>query len=116
MAGVARVITAADLPGPNNFFSMGATPEPIVVALQQTVQYAGQSIALVLADTQAHADAAALLVTATYTNVLPPILSIADARANPTRGLANVQMPPLVYGNVQQAFQTAPNVVQVCKL
>ena len=88
-------------------------PEPIVVGLQETVQYAGQSIAIILANTQAQADAAALLVTATYTNVLPPILTIADARANPERGIANVAVPPLVYGNVQQAFQSAPNVVQV---
>jgi xanthine dehydrogenase molybdopterin-binding subunit B len=69
---------------------------------------------LVLASTQAQADAAALLVTATYTNVLPPILSIADARSNPARGIAQVDMPPLVSGDVQAAFKTAPNVVQVC--
>ncbi len=60
--------------------------EPIMVPITQTVQYAGQAIAMVLADTQAHADAAALLVTATYTNALTPILTIADARANPSRG------------------------------
>ena len=53
------------------------------------MQYAGQSIAIILANTQAQADAAALLVTATYTNVLPPILTIADALANPERGVAN---------------------------
>jgi xanthine dehydrogenase molybdopterin-binding subunit B len=97
--------------------SLSQTPnaEPIMVALQDTVQYAGQSIAIVLAATQAQADAAALLVIATYTNQLPPILTIADARANPSRGILNVGTAPLVAGNVQNAFQTATNLVQVSR-
>ena len=84
-----------------------------MVALQDTVQYAGQSIAIVLANTQAQADAAALLVTATYTNQLPPILTIADALANPTRGVLSNPRAPMVEGNVSSALSAAPYVIQV---
>ena len=78
------------------------------------MHYAGQSIAIILANTQAQADAAALLVTATYTNVLPPILDIASALENPSRGVITFNMPPLVYGNVQNAFDDAPVIIEVC--
>lgn len=88
-------------------------PEPLLVGLGQSVLYAGQAIAIVLADTQAHADSAALLVMATYTNMQTPILSIADALANPARGVINYNIPPLESGNVQAALATAPNVIQV---
>ncbi len=66
-----------------------------------------------LASTQAQADAAALLVTATYTNVLPPILSIADARANPARGFFPSPKPPLVVGTAKDRLKLSPHVVTV---
>ncbi len=106
-----------------------------MVACTQTVQYAGQAIAMVLADTQAHADAAALLVTATYTDKLTPILTINDARANPDRGMIIVNksamntvnyyaclclagffefvIPPLVCGDTRNALQSSPIVIEV---
>ena len=84
------------------------------MGLQSTVQYAGQAIAMILAQTQAQADAAALLVTATYTNILPPILTIAQARANPSRGIfTSPVIPPLVYGDTTAALKTAPFVINV---
>ena len=85
-----------------------------MVELLHKVEYAGQAIALVLANTQAQADAAALLVTATYTDVVPPILTIADARANPSRGFLAVDMPPLVVGNAKKTAVSASKVVTVC--
>jgi xanthine dehydrogenase molybdopterin-binding subunit B len=94
-------------------FMKEIVPEPIMVALQDTVQYAGQSIAIVLAATQAQADAAALLVTATYTNQLPPILTIADAVSNPSRGIFDYPLAPLVEGDVTAALSSAPFIIQV---
>ena len=110
--GVVQILTAADLTGPNNFYGMAQFPEPIMVGLQQQVMYAGQSIALVLAQTQAQADTAALLVTSTYANQQTPIQTIADARANPERGLFNYPIPPIVSGNLQPALQSSQFVIQ----
>jgi xanthine dehydrogenase molybdopterin-binding subunit B len=94
-------------------FNLQIQDEPIMVSLNSTVQYAGQCIAIVLAQTQIQANNAALAVTATYSNQQTPILSISDAKANPTRGFFNYSMPPLSYGNAQNAMATAPNVVSV---
>lgn len=79
--GVAKFISAADIPGKNNFVSAnsGSSVEFIFVPLGGSVDYAGQAIGMVLADTQEHANAAAKLVTATYTNIQTPILTIDDA-------------------------------------
>lgn len=51
------------------------------VFASETVSCVGQLLGIVVADTKAYADAAAALVHVTYTEELPPILSIEDAIA-----------------------------------
>jgi len=75
--GVRRVLTARDVPGDND---VGAVrkDEPLFVPAGGVIQYAGQLLAVVVADTIEGARAAAAAVTATVTP-LPPVLGIRAA-------------------------------------
>ena len=76
-----RVFTAADIPGDNNFIPPGcsARTQYIFLPVGERVQFAGQALALVVADTERHARAAARAVTATYADEKKPLLTVADA-------------------------------------
>eukprot|EP00730_Choanoeca_flexa_P003145 TRINITY_DN11305_c0_g1_i3.p1 TRINITY_DN11305_c0_g1~~TRINITY_DN11305_c0_g1_i3.p1 ORF type:complete len:1308 (+),score=353.97 TRINITY_DN11305_c0_g1_i3:32-3955(+) len=78
--GVHTCMDATDLP-PNYPAPQqaGQDREPLFVASGERVMFHGQAIGMVLADTQAHADAAAKLVTATYTDVQRPVLTLDQA-------------------------------------
>jgi xanthine dehydrogenase large subunit len=73
--GVISVITAADIPGKNDVAPI-ASGEPLFAA--EKVEYAGQPIAAVAAETRDQALAAAKLITAAI-EPLPAILTIAQA-------------------------------------
>ena len=75
--GVAVVIAAADIPGKNNF---GPVVEDDPIFAPGLVQYAGQSIFAVAADSFAGARKAARLAVVEY-EVLDPVLDIDDAVA-----------------------------------
>ena len=73
--GVVSVITAADIPGKNDIAPIAAN-EPLFAA--EVVQYAGQPVAAICADTRDQALAAVKLVTLDI-EPLPAILTIAQA-------------------------------------
>jgi len=77
MPGVVAVYTAEDIPGTNLIGSMANDEE--VLASKEVLMH-DQPIALVVADTHRHANAAALKVKADY-EPLPIVLSIEDAIA-----------------------------------
>lgn len=80
LVGVVRVIQAPDIPGDNLALSpMVGHGEPLLVPVGGEVAHDGQPIAIVLADTQKHADAAAKLVTATVVNQKKPLITVQDA-------------------------------------
>jgi xanthine dehydrogenase/oxidase len=80
--GVFRVLTAKDLKYGNNSTPAGmGAPERIFVDVGETADYAGQAVAVVLADTQANANAAAKLAVVSATPIGKPIITIADAMA-----------------------------------
>ncbi|CAH1253092.1 XDH [Branchiostoma lanceolatum] len=70
------------------------------------VSYAGQPVALVIADTQAHADVIAKAVLVTYTDIKPPILSIHDAIAAES---FHPNVTELVKGDAKGALAGAPH-------
>jgi xanthine dehydrogenase large subunit len=76
-AGVVDVITAAEVPGHNNTGPI-VHDEPLLPT--DTVQFYGQALAWVVAQTQAQAQAAAALVRFELAP-LPAILSFSDAKA-----------------------------------
>jgi xanthine dehydrogenase/oxidase len=95
MPGVLCCIGAEDIPpgGINNFCARGV-PEPVFAT--DYIAYAGQPIGMVIADTQAHADAAAFAVTAKYEQEKKPILTIKDAIA--ANSLYPESLAPLIAG------------------
>jgi xanthine dehydrogenase large subunit len=76
--GVVAVFTAADVPGDNDIGAMGIGDEPLLAA--DRVQYVGQPIFLVAAETRDAARRAARLARITY-DELPAQLDIEAARA-----------------------------------
>ena len=98
--GVVSIITAADIPGKNDIAPIAAN-EPLFAA--DFVQYAGQPVAAVAAETRDQALAAAKLITVDI-EPLPAILTVAQALE------ANSVLCPaqtLECGNVTEALAKA---------
>lgn len=75
--GVYRVILAGDIPGVNTFTAPGFVDE--LLFCYDQVDYAGQPVGLVLANTLEIAKEAAKVVKVTYKEQKTPILSVFDA-------------------------------------
>ncbi|XP_055348665.1 uncharacterized protein LOC129595632 [Paramacrobiotus metropolitanus] len=110
LSGVRQVFTAADIPGKNNVSppaTLGPTdPEELFASKQSS--YAGQPVALVVADTKAVAEAGAKLVKVTYSNVKTPILSCQDAISQKS---FHGQMQSIIVGDPDKALAQAPNKI-----
>src|SRR5690348_11536760 len=125
MPGVHAVFFAGDLPGP-----MATQPIPMILPVlgikafrtqlclaRDEVSYAGQSVALVVADTRYIAEDAAALVAVDY-EVLPAISDCREALApgapavhsDLTTNLAS--RIPMSYGDVDKAFAGAAHVIE----
>jgi len=104
-AGVAAVYTAADIPGAND---CGPIIHDDPILADGLVQYVGQPIFIVVADTHDHARRAARLATVDYEE-LPAILTPQAARA-----AQSWVLPPmrLARGDCQAAFERAPHAVK----
>ncbi|HEY9539340.1 MAG TPA: hypothetical protein VIS03_17230, partial [Kiloniellaceae bacterium] len=76
--GVALVLTAADIPGVNDISPTHRHDEPILA--EDIVEYAGQPIFVVAAETRDQARCAARLAAIDY-EPLPAVLSFEDAMA-----------------------------------
>ena len=76
--GFIRFLRASDVPGQNQ---IGEQVKDEELFASTTVIYKGQSVGLVVADTQRHADDAAKLVKITYKDSKTPIVTMADAKA-----------------------------------
>src|SRR5471032_664609 len=103
--GVVAVYTAQDIPGTND---CGPIIHDDPILAPGLVQYVGQPIFIVVADTHDHARHAARLAHVTY-DELPAIMTPQEAKA----ALSYV-LPPmrLMRGGAQAAFETAPHVVK----
>ncbi|XP_052261039.1 uncharacterized protein LOC127865162 isoform X4 [Dreissena polymorpha] len=77
MQGVVKVLLAQHIPGVNNAMPSPYLPEEVLCS--RRVMYAGQAIALVIADNEETAYSAARAVTASYSDVRPPVLTIEEA-------------------------------------
>ncbi|WP_158045370.1 xanthine dehydrogenase molybdopterin binding subunit [Skermanella pratensis] len=86
--GVVEVVTAADVPGVNDVSCMGRHDEPLFAA--DLIEYAGQPLFAVAAETREQARRAARLAVATYED-LEPVLTLDQARERGT-----VVFPPMI--------------------
>ena len=105
--GVVAVLTAADIPGENNVGPI-LHDDPILAA--EEVQYIGQPIFMVVAETVDQARRAARLATIEYEE-LPATLAIEDALANRACVLPSVT---LERGDWKGALEAAPHRLRGC--
>ena len=77
-SGVLAVCTAADLPVKRLYYGPAYKDQPILA--HEVIRYAGEPVVAVVADTEAHAEAALRLIEITY-DELPSAMSAAEALA-----------------------------------
>ena len=106
--GVVAVFTAADIPGPNDCGPIVHGDDPILA--DGTLQYLGQPVFAVVAETRLAARRAAALAKDVIRHApLPPVLTARQAHA-----LGQYVLPPmhLRRGDPQGALQAAPHRMQ----
>lgn len=113
MPGVFRVLTVADIPksGKND---IGANPgqEKMFLAVGDSIGCMGQSVALVLADTFAHAlEASRAVAVAVAAPATPPIFTIKEAMAATPPAFYPSGVPNIVKGDVASALAASATVV-----
>ena len=104
--GVARVLTAKDVPGRNVYGTFNAE-QPVFCDAE--VNFLGDVIALAVADTEAHARAAAKLVRVEY-EPLPGVFEIGDSYALGGRNI--IRTIDFAKGDVEEA-KKAPDLATV---
>lgn len=103
MPGVVKIILSKDIPAANSFMSAPFSPE--ILFAYDTVDYAGQPIGLVIAETQYQAQMAAKTVKVTYKEKQIPILNVFDA----IKAKSFFPNPlDFKYGDAEEAIAKAP--------
>ena len=105
MPGVVKILLAKDIPGTNSCMPAEFYPEKLFC--DDSIDYAGQSIGLVVAETFEQALSAAKNAKITYKEIKTPILSIADAIKNNSFH-DNPPIRDFVFGNAEQAIESSP--------
>ncbi len=101
-AGVVAVLTGADVPGHNDISPTGRHDEPILA--EGIVQFHGQPVFAVIAETRDQARRAARLATIAYED-LPFVVDVADATKAVTPGMS------LKRGDAKKALRAAKHRV-----
>lgn len=109
--GVVRILFSQDIPGQNNFvpktfFSL--IPEKLFC--DDYIDYAGQSLGLVVAETHEQAVQAAKMVKITYKDIKKPILTISEAIE--TSNFHPKPCPDFVLGNFDEELEKSAFKVQ----
>ncbi|XP_048577165.1 xanthine dehydrogenase/oxidase isoform X2 [Nematostella vectensis] len=111
MPGVVRFIDAKDIPG-DNYYGNAFIPGPREgVFCERDVLYPGHALGVIIADTQRHADEAAVAVKIAYKDVKPPILSIQDAIKAKSFAEKCPWVRDINVGDVQAVFKTSDHVI-----
>jgi xanthine dehydrogenase molybdopterin-binding subunit B len=108
MPGVVKILLAKDIPGPNTCMPSQFYPEKLFC--DDYVEYAGQSIGLVVAETFQQALSASKNVIITYKEKKTPILTIADAIKN--NSFYDSRPREFVFGNAEQAISASQNNIE----
>lgn len=113
LPGVAAVLTAADIPGPNRIGILPPYDQPLLAS--EEVRYEGESIALAVAGSREAARRAAAAVRVDLEE-LPPVLTVDEALAPGARRVhpgGNVTYSKkLIKGDVERGFAEADVVVE----
>lgn len=104
LSGVVRVLLAKDIPGKNNFMHAPYGDEKVFC--DTDVEYAGQPVGLVVAESHELAQEAAKLVEIKYKDIKKPIITIDDAIEQKS---FHAPKPDFILGNPQSAIEAAPH-------
>ena len=111
-----RFVSAADVPGSNDASLIG---DRIFVPVGGDVEYVGERVGMVVAESEAAARAAARLVEVTYEDLpAKPILSIPEAveRNSFYDVTGDIGPTSRVFGDPDAAFAAAPHVLKGVKM
>jgi xanthine dehydrogenase/oxidase len=108
LPGVVKIIFAKDIPGVNSFVPTPLQPEKLFC--DDFVDYNGQAIGLVVAETQEAANAATNAVKITYKNIKKPILNVFDA-INASSFFPK-PVNDFIYGDPDSAIKNAPLTIE----
>ena len=116
--GFVGLVSAADVPGSNDAALIG---DRIFVPVGGDVEYVGERVGMVVAESEAAARAATKLVDVAYeesSSSKKPILSIAEAveRDSFYDVTADIGPTEKVYGDPDAAFAAAPHVLRGAKV
>ena len=117
--GVVKFVSAADVPGSNDASLIG---DRIFVPLGSDVEYVGERVGMIVAESEAAARAAVKLVEVLYEKPLSkdpkPILSIAEAveRGSFYDVTGDIGPTTKVHGDPDAAFAAAPYVLRGAKV
>ncbi|XP_021379046.1 xanthine dehydrogenase-like [Mizuhopecten yessoensis] len=108
--GVVKFLEAKDIPGVNNCYPLSPWPSPEELFCSGQVSFAGQPLGLIIAEDEQTARSAANKVKVTYTNIQPPIVTMADAISKKSifPGLA----PEFILGDAEAAISNSPQKIQ----
>ena len=106
MPGVIAYLDANDIPGVNDW-KTGPTPEPVFSAGK--IEYAGQAIGLIVAETREIAVEAAKKVELSYTNLGEVVTDTEKAMEQADNVIA--LGAPVTYGDVSSAMASADAVI-----
>jgi xanthine dehydrogenase molybdopterin-binding subunit B len=111
MPGVVKIIFASDIPGKNTFTIEGIRyTAPELLFAEDKIEYAGQSIGLVIAKSYNEALEAARAVKITYKNFETPILNIKDAiQAN---SYFDPPVNDFIVGDAEKAINSSVHIIQ----
>ncbi len=116
LAGVHRVVTAADVPG-DRYVGLIEKDWPVFVAIGEETRCTGDIIAAVVADTQRLARKAAQLIDIEY-EVLEPVTDPRKALepgaplVHPKRGTNLLSKSTLKRGDVEDGFRRAAHIIE----
>ncbi|KAJ8299303.1 hypothetical protein KUTeg_023363 [Tegillarca granosa] len=101
MPGVVKFVSAKDIPGENNIMSEPFDPEELFAS--RDVGYCGQAVGLIVADM------ASSKVKVTYTDIKPPLLSLAEAIAK--QSFFDKKLDDVVVGDAEGAISKSARKV-----
>uniref|UniRef100_A0A4D5RAG3 Xanthine dehydrogenase n=1 Tax=Scolopendra viridis TaxID=118503 RepID=A0A4D5RAG3_SCOVI len=113
--GVVRFITAKDVPGENNLVPVfpGLFSEPEELLTSSRIQYIGQPVGLIVAESRSVAMEAAKLVKLSYENEKPPVMTMEEGIENlPAEPIPVDAQSQVRVGDAEAALKTSANVIK----
>lgn len=104
--GFVAMFTAKDIPGENNWVT---PPYKEEIVVSKNVEFFGQPVAIVIGDSQKHADEIAKLVQVDYSDERKPVTSLKEAVEK--KQFFPKRFPDLKSGDTEEAFKSCDHII-----